>query len=152
MGRETLVEGLRQELAFGTHATLTASMCRYEHDRYKAGFWRALVEAGITLVSDEEAGESVGTSAQAAADFLTQHSAQRQVTELWLLYRLQITGDSASLGLCARRRSQQKQGKPTRNPPQKKMSSKTWTDDTQRHADLARTKSGSSACLRCKTY
>ena len=52
---------------------------RYEHDRYKAGFWRRVADASITLISDNEAGQSVGTSTQAAADFLAQHSAQRQV-------------------------------------------------------------------------
>ena len=31
------------------------------------------------LISDEEAGHAVGTTAQEAADFLNQHSAQRQV-------------------------------------------------------------------------
>ncbi len=55
---------------------------RFEQDKYKAGFWRLLTDAGITLISDDEAGQSLGTSVQAAADFLAQHSAQRQVMDV----------------------------------------------------------------------
>ena len=68
--------------AFCKHVQMSdvkRSCRRYEHNKFKAGFWRRLAGAGITLISDEEAGQSVGTSAQAAADFLAHHSAQRQV-------------------------------------------------------------------------
>jgi len=64
---------------------------RFEHDQYKAGFWRLLTDAGITLISDDEAGQLVGTSAQAAADFLAQHSAQRQVTNFACTSALQCS-------------------------------------------------------------
>lgn len=64
--------------AFNTFLEQMAS--KYEHDRLRADFWKRVMEAKISLISNDELAD-MGVSRQESEAFMKQHTPGQQVNQ-----------------------------------------------------------------------
>lgn len=65
---------------------------KYEHDQLRADFWKRVMEAKISLISDDELAD-VGVSRQESEAFVKQHTPGQQVNSRLLLCSQSNHGD-----------------------------------------------------------
>lgn len=87
--REACIEH-KKGTAFNTFLEQMAS--KYEHDRLRADFWKRVMEAKISLISNDELAD-VGVSRQESEAFVKQHTPGQQVNSRLLLCSIKVSWD-----------------------------------------------------------